>query len=141
MSNIPAPRADPPAGLHLDYDVRTVASSLGGPWSWSNGVSGGWRGGRWLLGGKGRDHVRLHLGAQNLQAHGRCREESFCSAQHQRADKWWGDEVPMYMEQHGWGVQRGRGRALLGRTRETGQDILQTRGPTPPPLQTCKNDS
>lgn len=40
------------------------------------------------------------------------------------------------MEQHGWGVQRGRWGALLGRTRETGQDGLQTRGPTPPPLQT-----
>ena len=70
MSNTPAPRTDPPAALHLDYDVRTVTLSPGGPWSWSDGVSGGSRGGSWFLGGKGRHHVRLHLGAQNLQACG-----------------------------------------------------------------------
>lgn len=40
------------------------------------------------------------------------------------------------MEQHGWGaVRRESGGALLRRTQETGQDGLQTRGPTPPPLQ------
>lgn len=53
----------------------------------------------------------------------------------------------MQMKKH-WGgrVWRGCGEALLRRDPETGQDSLQTRGPTLPPLQTrghvsSKNDS